>query len=92
MKGLRPPAGWNRENRGQKTADGKRKPRVEDGFQLSCKIYSNGGYSTIVYANWTANGYRLPTEAEWEEAARGGLSGQRFPWGNSIGCRCVRGL
>jgi sulfatase modifying factor 1 len=44
-------------------------------------------FDAVAYCEWlssvTARHFRLPTEAEWERAARGGIAQQQYPWGDA---------
>jgi sulfatase modifying factor 1 len=61
--------------------------RSENEGKVPCYMVKGDVYRVgkgLPDCNFSANGYRLPTKKEWEFAARGGLSGKRFPWGDTI--------
>ena len=84
---------WNGTSFGIKPTKGAGYPCVEVtwyGAAAYCNYRSEMEGKGVCYnlSDWSCdfskNGYRLPTSDEWEYAARGGLSGKRFPWGDTI--------
>ena len=61
--------------------------RQQEGFNHPDQpVVAPSWFDAVTYCEWlttmTGNRFRLPTEAEWEWAARGGLESRLYPWGD----------
>ena len=70
-------------------ATGHEQPRdwAQLGTSADLPVVGVSWFDCQDYCRWCAaagNSVRLPTEAEWERAARGGIEGRRYPWGDAI--------
>ncbi len=79
----------NAEYRRFLIATGHDPPRywVDDRFnQPEQPVVAVSWFDAVAYCTWLSDAggqrVRLPTEAEWEKAARGGRTAERFPWGD----------
>jgi sulfatase modifying factor 1 len=57
-------------------------PQSSVGDRMDHPVVHVSWRDAVGYCQWS--GLRLPTEAEWEYAARGGLEQTRFPWGDEL--------